>query len=455
MSFRPLLGRRLLARLYAYQAVLFALIVGAIILVNHALIAPAIEADRLSAEAWLAEGVLIHHKTEELVPRLKLLNDRLGLGITVFGADGRELATGLPGSSAPLDPTSLAQLERHGLLNLDSKSVAVGELEGNHLARYAVVRRSPRGPSFSIAAVVLVLVLTGLAIGSTLLARAIASPLERLASVTQLFGLGDLRARSDVVRTDEIGDVARSFNQMADRIENLRRAEKELLANVSHELRTPLARVRVVLELAAEEVPAVAQRYLAEITEDLNEVENLLGDIIETARLDLASERSDDPFPPLRFAPASLGQLLRTLADRFQHEHAGRVLNCRIDADVAVSADRVLLKHAVSNLLDNAHKYSPLSRPVELRLHKDTEQQTAIIEVEDRGKGIESVDVEHVFEPFFRSDRSRSRDTGGVGLGLTLARRIVDAHGGTITVRSRLGEGTVVRIALPLRREPS
>src|SRR5207248_8925675 len=107
---------------------------------------------------------------------------------------------------------------------------------------------------------------------------AIAKPLEQLAEVTQTFGLGDLRVRASTDRVDEIGNLGRIFNQMADRVESLRRAEKELLANVSHEIRTPLARIRVAVELAECGEPETIQRYLTGIAEDLTDVEQLLDD---------------------------------------------------------------------------------------------------------------------------------------------------------------------------------
>jgi signal transduction histidine kinase len=120
--------------------------------------------------------------------------------------------------------------------------------------------------------------------------------------------------------------------------------------------------------------------------------------------------------------------------------------------DTTVSVDRVMFKHALSNVLDNAHKYSPVERPIDvaLRLDDSADGPTAVVDVCDHGQGIDPADVPHVFTAFFRADRSRARGTGGVGLGLTLARRIVEAHAGTIELNSRPGEGTTVSIKLPV-----
>jgi signal transduction histidine kinase len=332
-------------------------------------------------------------------------------------------------------------------LALSVNSFALAALPDGRLAAYAIVSWHTWAGGRVMWFLV---VLAALGISSVPLARTIARPLERLAKVTRDFGLGDLRARAESDRRDEIGDLARAFNQMADRVERLRRAEKELLANVSHELRTPLARIRVVLELACEEDATVAKRYLTEIAEDLNELEQLLGDIITAAQLDLANERSENPYPPLRRVPVSLRPLLEAMARRFAEQRDGRAVECTIEDDVTIAVDRVMLKHALLNLLDNAHKYSPSDRPIELRVARPKEGAKVVITVKDHGQGVHPEDLAHVFTPFFRADRSRARATGGVGLGLTLARRIVEAHGGTIHMESNIGEGTAVVITLPL-----
>ncbi len=294
-----------------------------------------------------------------------------------------------------------------------------------------------------------VLVLLGL--GSIPLARHLARPVEQLAEVTRAFGLGDLGARAEVHRSDELGQLARAFNQMADRVETLRRAEKELLANVSHELRTPLARIRVVVELASEEEPELAKQRLADIGEDLTEVEQVLGNIIEAARLDLTKERADGPFPPVRRTPLVLHPLLDNLVKRFRDQHPTRRLEASVDRTITLNVDRVMFKHLVSNLLENADKYSPAERPIELQVARSPDGREVLVAVTDHGEGIRPEDVPHVFTPFFRADRSRARGTGGVGLGLTLVKRIVDAHGGRIALTSRVDHGTVVTVAIPFQ----
>jgi two-component system OmpR family sensor kinase len=146
-----------------------------------------------------------------------------------------------------------------------------------------------------------------------------------------------------------------------------------------------------------------------------------------------------------------LRSLVEALAGRFRGAHTDRPFQISFQGDPTVAVDRAMLKRALTNVLDNAHKYSPAGALIELRLQVEDGKSgpMAIVDVRDHGQGIDPAEVPHVFRAFFRADPSRRRETGGVGLGLTLSRRIVEAHGGTIDLESRQGEGTTVRIVLP------
>jgi signal transduction histidine kinase len=282
---------------------------------------------------------------------------------------------------------------------------------------------------------------------SVFFAGTVARPLRALAGEARALvdGRGRLRGRfRGSLRRDEIGELARAFDEMADRLQRLVEGQRELLANVSHELRTPLARLRVTLGLAAESEPAEAARRLKEAEADLEELERLVGDVLAAARLDATGGFG------LRREPLEAAELLERAAARFRRLHPQRVLE--LDAAsgaLRLDADPRLLDRVLDNLLDNAAKYSDSSSAIELSLAEA--EGGAAIAVRDRGIGIAAADLERVFTPFFRGDRSRARDTGGAGLGLALSRRIVAAHGGRIALESRPGEGTTVRVLLPAK----
>ena len=309
--------------------------------------------------------------------------------------------------------------------------------------------RNPRPPFNGYLIVGFVLVVVGLA--SFFTARSLAKPLTRLSAAAQRFGAGELETRVRLDRADEIGEVARAFDEMAERIAHLVRAEKELMANVSHELRTPLARIRVALDLAAEGDANVARQSLREIAEDLGELEQLISDVLVASRLDLArlGSRAASGGFPLHKERVSIFDLLEKTAARFRAAHPHRPLVVETAGDAAkVEGDAVLLRRAVSNLLENAHKYtSDPNAPIGLASGADS--RFVFIEVRDQGIGIAPDDVRHVFLPFFRSDRSRTRATGGFGLGLSIVKQIAEAHHGNVEIESQIGTGTRVRLRLP------
>jgi signal transduction histidine kinase len=460
----PFPGQRILARLYLYALVCSLLVAGATI-AGVAVLEPEGEAElrpeQRAALTWIAEGILTEaSQPERLNGALATLTERFPVSFTIFGSDGRVLASTGPGVAVQraLDAGALSRLMSEHVLALSPRIIAVAGASDATGPAYVVANWERRGPDLGHQVLrtaelsVISLVVLGFALVP--IARAIARPFERLANVTHAFGLGNLRARaeaSETDRRDEVGVLSRAINQMADRLETLRRTEKELIANVSHELRTPLARIRVVVELASEEEELeMVKRRLGDIAEDLTEVEQILTDIIATARLDLMNERADGPYPPLRLARVRLDALVHSLAKRFQQQHATRPLQVFADEHVTLIADRIMLKHAISNLLDNAEKYSQEGSAIELHMQRRADTDEVLVVVSDHGHGIHEEDLPRVFSPFFRADRSRTRGTGGLGLGLTLAKRIVEAHGGRITLASRLDQGTTVTVAIPL-----
>ena len=284
-----------------------------------------------------------------------------------------------------------------------------------------------------------VLLIVGLA--TLWFSRRLVQPLDTLADAARKFGAGDTSARAKLHRDDELGDVGRAFDDMADRTSALISSQRQLMADVSHELRTPLARIRVALELAAED-PSAAKEVLSDVGCDLDEIDQLIEDILTTARLD-AEDVS------IKREPISVGELADRAVRRFHKRHPSRVLEHTIeDAEHAIECDPILLRRALDNLLDNAAKYSATTEPVALAVKPNG--TTVAFEVVDRGIGMTEAELERAGTPFWRADGSRARRTGGVGLGLALARRIARAHGGDVVLDSVPGRGTTARLSIPL-----
>lgn len=398
---------------------------------------------RLAAHASRLLAPLPDASLSQEVPRL---GHELSVALAVFDDDGRPLAATPGRGLGPLPAEDVGRL--HG---------APGEALQRHLT-FAMAAGNRRYLRLSLHAAEhdealrgvlagLLVVVLALAAASWPLARAIARPIEALGESARRLGSGDLTVRSGIERNDEIGELARAFDEMADRIERLLQGQRELLADVSHELRTPLARIRVTLGLAAEADPAKARDYLGEIETDVGELERLVGDVLVVSRLDAGGRmtlRRD------RLEPRGIvEQALR----RFGRLYPGRRVDLELADAPAIVGDATLLARALDNLLDNAARYSEAPSPLNVSLRGA--EGGALVELRDQGVGIDPEDQRRLFTPFFRADRSRARNTGGTGLGLAIAKRIVDAHGGRISVESRPDEGTTVHVWLPAASAPS
>jgi len=378
---------------------------------------------------------------DRLAEGLEHARDAFGAELAVYEGE-RLLASNMAEPPPPLPPAERDRAAQ-GALRLPGRGWRYAAPVPGAAGTYVVLSHRWRPFSFPRAATLVGAVLLALALASIPLARAIAAPLERLTGAARRLGEGDLSARAGFRGRGEVGELAGAFDEMAERLERLITAERELLANVSHELRTPLSRIRVALDLAAEGDGERARRYLAEIGTDLSELERLVEDVLAAARL----EREGGALP-LRLARVASREVLGAASERFRAAAPGRELDLRLEGELPeIEADPALLRRAIDNLLDNARKYSDEGAPVTLRARRDGGE--LVVEVRDRGIGIDAADLPRLFTPFFRTDRSRARGTGGVGLGLALAKRIVGAHGGSIEVESGVGEGTVVRFRLP------
>jgi signal transduction histidine kinase len=445
-------GPRLLLQIYGYGVLLLALATGASFLVGTYVFQPVAEGPSRPSTAWIGWHVLsIADQREALARELADLKRRSNIELTLFEADGRRIATNAAAPPPALSSAELAEYAKKRTHFAEGTGVVTEVGNDGQVTRYARVRYPlpvlPKG----VGAAQLAVALLVLALLSIPLARSLVRPVERLAALARAFGRGDLsrRARSD--RSDEIGDLARAFDEMADRLTALRRSEKELLANVSHELRTPLARIRLALELVRGGDAKRADSYFTDIEEDMAELEQLLDGIMTAARLDLARGEAGDALPPLRKEPIEGGKLVDAAIARFRIHHPERALRTRRDTELpVVEVDPALMRRVLDNLLDNAVKFSEPDDTIEVEARRgENGASPLVIRVRDRGIGIAPEDLPRVFEPFFRSDRSRARATGGVGLGLAIARRVLDAHGAAISVESSPAGGTAFSIEIP------
>ena len=266
-------------------------------------------------------------------------------------------------------------------------------------------------------------VLTLLAILCWAFARHLTTPVRQLQQAVQNFGQGDLSARVRSDRKDELGQLARTFDTMADRMATLLTAERRLLQDISHELRSPLARLNVAIELArSEENP---EAYLNRVQKEADRLNTLVGQLLQMTR-------AEGDISAMRLQPVRVDELLSDIAADAAVEAQQR--GCRVDVSgltpFETKADAEMLRRAFENAIRNAVRYTPEEACVEVTMERSGD--SAIVRIRDYGPGVPADLVSRIFDPFFRVETDRDRSSGGVGLGLSIAKRAIELHHGKI-----------------------
>ena len=277
-----------------------------------------------------------------------------------------------------------------------------------------------------------------------LLARHLAAPLKRVRDASGRLAAGDLNARAgDILRPrrDEIGDVIRDFDAMAERLHLLVSSQKQLLSDISHELRSPLARLQVAVELARRKAGPDAEKHLNRIEEEGTRMNEMIGQL-------LTLSRGDTDMPAVSEA-TDLNQIVQKVASDTDYEarQTGRHVLFRSSGEALVMGDAALIASAVENVVRNAVRYTPPRSLVDISL--EMTGTSVCIVVRDHGPGVPPEDIERIFLPFHRVGASRDRASGGAGLGLSIAARAAKVHGGTIYAVNAPEGGLQVTISLP------
>jgi signal transduction histidine kinase len=266
------------------------------------------------------------------------------------------------------------------------------------------------------------------------------SPVRRLQRAVDCFGRGDFTARAETKRRDELGQLARTFNLMADRIQLLLAAERRLLQDVSHELRSPLARLGVAIELARSGEDR--DQTLDRIQKEADRLNALVGELLEVTRAE--GDPSQQKMQPVR-----LDELLADLVYDTSIEADAKESELKLTTSepVSVLGDEELLRRAIENVVRNAIRYAPAKTPVEITLR--ISGSCSEIGVRDYGPGVPEESLTRIFDAFYRVDSDRNRSSGGVGLGLAIARRAIELYKGKLKARNA-HPGLLVTIELPV-----
>ena len=360
---------------------------------------------------------------------------------------------------SPLPPPmedNLPRLLRDSEIILHPKSdvtlVGVDVVSGDRTLRFLAMRAPPRGsgprffsPRGQLPMLIEILVsLFVIGVVSWLIARSMGKPVEQLQRAVRRVAAGDLSARIGAPLAqskDELGQLARDFDHMANRIESLVERNRWLLRDISHELRSPLARLQLALELGRGEAQSTVQPYFDRASREIVRLDELIAEM-------LALSRAEEGAAGMAPEAVDLAEMARDRLDEAQIELDNRGLKASLHAPetALLEGHSVLLGRALDNLISNAIKFSPAGGEIQLRVAALA--QSVEISVEDRGPGVPEAELPQLFSPFYRG--SNGLRANGQGLGLAIVERIVQVHGGRCLAANREGGGLSMTLILPV-----
>lgn len=278
-------------------------------------------------------------------------------------------------------------------------------------------------------------------------ARRITGPIETMMRASRNIASGDYHERVPVSSTDELGALARSFNQMAEQLEQIEQRRLNLIGDVAHELRTPLSSIRSTMEGLVDEILPLETATFQSIQHEVSRLQRLVQDLEELSRAEAGQI-------VLNFQSLEISDLIQGAVGRLAPQYEDKAVGLHLDLATElpeVRADPARLTQVILNLLGNALQYTPTDGQVIIRAWQ-TEQEI-FVEVRDSGIGIPAEHLPHLFERFYRVDKSRSRAGGGSGVGLTIAKHLIQAQGGRIWAESAgINQGSAFTFTLPLAR---
>ncbi len=365
----------------------------------------------------------------------------------LLDADGRPL--GSRPEPNGLQAHAKQALQSGGSIRLDDSSVVADQISTPQAHYLMVAEFVPPPLSERVPGDILWTLKLGTVVSAflcLLIAHYLSKPIERLRNATNELARGNLDIRvSHYIgnRRDEIAELVRDFDSMADELRKLIQSERNLLSGVSHELRSPIARIRLALTLARGADVRERREMLDRIEQDTIQLDSMLEKILIVARLEGGQHKP-------KFIDVSLRDVVDNVLHDARFEATALDVDIRFEgtADAIVSGDADLLRSAFENIVRNAIFYSGAGGQVDVTLQRDN--GTATLSVRDNGPGVPDESLPLLFKPFYRVDNSRGMATGGMGLGLAIVRNAVLVHGGTVTAQNVAPHGLQIEISLPV-----
>ena len=332
---------------------------------------------------------------------------------------------------------------------IKQKDMVIGYLDVNYYSPYYLNESDFRflDSLNKILLVVGVCAAAAAAVAGIVLAKTLSVPLLKMTELTRKISEGDYGARLETEnkQTQELEELSRAVNHMAESLERQEMLRRRLTSDVAHELRTPVANVSLNLEMMLEGVWKPETERLKNCYEELGRISGIISDLEKLRQMETEQMELD-------LEPVELLELSQAVAAGFEPDLKKKNLTCTVEGEnTVVFGDQKRLHQVIFNLVSNAVKYSAEGGKIWIRVRK--EKKKAVWIVEDQGIGIGESDLPLIFERFYRTDLSRSRKTGGAGIGLAIVKAIVQAHHGTVIVTSKVGIGSRFTVILPEKKE--
>ncbi len=377
-----------------------------------------------------------------------------GIGVKVLDANGNvafdssSLASGnsmqLNDSLEPSDPSRVA------IANIDVDGSVVGAV---HIWVYGsdTLMRQPdqefRNNSYQAMAIAAIVAIVLASCIGFLFARNLVAPVNRMTKTARAIKEGDLSARTNLHGADEIARLGETFDAMAESVEKDRELERRLTTDVAHELRTPLMAIQATVEAMVDGVYAADEERLTTVNSEVQRLSRLVDALLKLSRLESRAT-------PMKEEIINLGELIGGIITT--HEmfvvDSGLTLSYEAEENVYVVGDPDMLRQATANLISNAVRYTPEGGHIDVTVKSG--DVMASIAVKDTGIGLTREEAKMVFSRFWRADAGRTRESGGLGIGLSVVKEIVDQHGGWVQVEGEKGEGSCFTVHIPLYDKP-
>ncbi len=404
----------------------------------------------------------------ELSYELQILESYMGSGVLVINENG-EVALASPGFNDEflgdnrISQTLIERVQNGEIVSVQTKSGQVSDtpmlvvgypFSEGHLAGILMCRSLPEieeslKEMYQISVISLFFVsLLGLIV-SYVTAKYVALPLMRMNRAAKVIANGNFEERVDVTSSDELGELAQSFNHMAESLQTHEKVQKDFIANISHDLRSPLTSMQGFLTAMLDGTipPEKREHYLKIVLEETERLSRMTQSIVELSRAQSSAILLDE-------SDFELNELIRWNIEMLepQLEEKNVQIHGIYEAEqTMVHGDRDKISRVLQNLLGNAAKFSPQNGIIEVETTLD--KKKVLVSVKDQGPGISEEDQKYVFDRFFKTDTTRNMDKTGSGIGLAIVREFLQAHGETITVKSEKGKGAAFVFSLKLAKK--